>query len=60
MKFVGSQILKDILNLQNFLRHKFNLWAGNDSCVQEIRKTFKENIFQDIKRYITQKILRKT
>jgi len=42
MKFVGSQILKDILSLQNFLRHKFNLWAGNEGCVEEIRENLRK------------------
>jgi hypothetical protein len=27
---------KDVLGLQAFLREKFNLWAGNGSCVKKI------------------------
>ena len=42
----------DVLGLQTFLREKFNLWAGNGSCVQEIRKSYKDIIFEGIKRYL--------
>jgi len=46
----------DVSGLQAFLRDKFNVWAGNGSCVKEIRKYFKDIIFEGIKRYIPQKI----
>jgi hypothetical protein len=36
----------DNLGLQVFLREKFNLWAGNGSCVD------KDIIFERIKRYV--------
>jgi len=49
----------DILGLQAFLRDKFNLWAGNGSCIEEIWKNFKNIIFEGIKRYVPQKILSK-
>ena len=42
----------DVLGLQAFLREKFNLWAVNGSCVQEIGKSYKDIIFEGIKMYI--------
>ena len=45
----------DILGLQAFLRDKFNLWAGNGSCVEEIRENFKDIILEGNKRYVPQK-----
>ena len=49
----------DVLGLQTFLREKFNLWAGNGSCVDEIRRRYKDIIFEGIKRYVPQKVLSK-
>ena len=49
----------DVLGLQAFLREKFNLWAGNGSCMEEMWKSYKDIIFEDIKRYVPQKILSK-
>ena len=49
----------DVLNLEVFLREKFNLWVESGSCVEEIRKSFKGIIFEGIKRYVLQKILSK-
>ena len=49
----------DVLGSQAFLPEKFKLWAGNDSCVEEIRKNYRNIIFQGIKRYIPQKFLSK-
>ena len=43
--------------MQAFLWEKFNLWAGNGSCVEEIWKSYKDIIFEGIKRTETQKIL---
>ena len=49
----------DVLGLQAFLRGKFNLWAGNGSCVEEIWKSYKDIILEGIKRYVAQKIMSK-
>jgi len=38
---------------------KFKLWAGNGSCVEEIWKSYKDIIFEVIKRYVPQQILSK-
>ena len=68
MKLVGSQELedkslcttkKDVLGLQKILREKFNLWAGNGSCVEDIWESYKDIIFDGIKRYVPHKILGK-
>jgi len=45
-----------MLGLQAYLRKKFNLWAGNGSCMEEIWKSYKDIIFDGIKRYVRQKI----
>jgi hypothetical protein len=50
---------RGILGLQDFLRDKFNLWAGNGSSLEEIWKHFKDVILESIERYITQTIRRK-
>jgi endonuclease/exonuclease/phosphatase family metal-dependent hydrolase len=42
----------DVLGLQAFLREKFNLWAGNGSCVEEIWESYKDIIFEGIKPYV--------
>ena len=49
----------DVSGLQTFLREKFNLWAGNGSCVEEIWKSYKDIIFEGIKRHVPKKILSK-
>ena len=41
----------DALGLQAFLWEKFNLWAGNGICIQEIWKSYKDIIFESIKHY---------
>jgi len=45
----------DVMALQAFLREKFNLWAGNGRCLEEIWKNYKDIIFEGIKRYVPQK-----
>ena len=45
----------DVLDLQAFLQEKFNLWAGNSSCVEEIWKRCKDITFKVIKCYIPKK-----
>ena len=49
----------NVLGLQKFLREKFNLWAGNGSCVEDIWGSYKDIIFEGIKRYVPHKILGK-
>jgi len=49
----------DVLGLQAFLREKFNLWAGNRSCLEDIWKGYKYKIIECIKRYVFKKILSK-
>jgi hypothetical protein len=44
----------DVLGLQSFLREKFNRWAGNGSCLEQIWKSYKGIIFEGIKRYVPQ------
>jgi hypothetical protein len=46
----------DNLGSQTFARDEFNLWAGNGSCVEEIRENIKDIIFKAIKCYVPQKI----
>ena len=46
----------DVLGLQAFLREIFNMWAGNGNCVEEIRMSYKDIIFDGIKRYVPKKI----
>ena len=50
----------DVLGLHTFLREKFNLWPGNGTCMEEIRKSYKDIIFKGTKRYLPQKILSKS
>ena len=45
----------DALGLQAFLQEKFNLWAGNASCIEEIWKSYKDIIFEGTNRYVPQK-----
>jgi hypothetical protein len=48
-----------VLGLQAFLRENFKLWAGNGSCVEDIWKSYKDIIFEGIKRYGPQRIASK-
>jgi len=50
----------DVLVFQTFLRDKFARWAGNGSCVEQIRENFKEMIFERIERFVPNKILKKS
>jgi hypothetical protein len=45
----------DTPGLQAFLREKFRLWAGSGSCVDEILISFKEIIYEGIKRHVPKK-----
>jgi hypothetical protein len=47
----------DVLGLQ--LRDKLAKWAGNGSWVEEIRKNFKEIVFQSIELSLPHEILKK-
>ena len=49
----------NVIGLQNFLTGKFASWASNGSCVEEIWKSFKETVFENINRFFPHKILRK-
>jgi hypothetical protein len=49
----------DVLGLQAFLWEKFKLWAGNGSCVEKIWNSYKDIIFEGIKRYVPSKSLSK-
>jgi RNA binding exosome subunit len=51
--------MTDVLGLQAFLREKFELWAGNGSSVEEIWHSYKDIIFEGIKRYVPKKTLSK-
>ena len=46
-------------SLHSFLRNKFASWAGNESCMKEIWKSFKETVFKSIDYFVPHKILRK-
>jgi hypothetical protein len=46
----------DVLGLQAFLREELNLCAGNGIFVEEIWKSYKNIIFEGIKRYVPQKM----
>jgi hypothetical protein len=46
----------DMLGLQALLRENLNLWAEIGSCVKEIRKSYKDIIFEGMKRYVPKKI----
>ncbi|PNF26575.1 hypothetical protein B7P43_G13054, partial [Cryptotermes secundus] len=49
----------DVLGLQTFLRKKFALWTGNGSCVDEIWGSYKNIIFEGMKRFVPHKSLSK-
>jgi len=44
----------DVLGLLAFLREKFNLWAGNGSCVEKVWKSYRDIIFEGIELYVPQ------
>jgi hypothetical protein len=48
----------DVLGLQTFLLETFHMWAGNGNCLEEIRMSYKDIIFDCIKRYVPKKLLR--
>jgi hypothetical protein len=48
-RLVSAYHEPDVLGLQAFLQDKFVIWAGIGSCVEEIRKNFKEIVFESIK-----------
>jgi hypothetical protein len=49
----------DVLDLQNFLRDKFAVWANNGSCVEKIWNNFKNIVYECIERFVPHKIRRK-
>jgi len=49
----------DVLGLQAFLLENFRLWSGNGSSVEDIWESYKDIIFEGIKRYVPQKFLSK-
>ena len=52
--------ITDVVGLQDFLREEFNLWAENGSWVEETWESYKDVIFEGIKRYEAQKIEEKS
>jgi hypothetical protein len=46
----------DVLGLQAFLREMFNMSAGNDNCVEMIWRSYKNIVFDGIKRYVLKKL----
>jgi len=49
----------DVSGLQAFIPDKFNLWLGNGRYLEDKWKNFNDSIFKGIKRYVTQKSLKK-
>ena len=49
----------DVLGLPTLFWGKFGKWASNGSCVEEIRKNFKEIESECIECFVPHKILRK-
>jgi len=47
-----------VLEVQNFLWDKFPPWADNGSCIENIRKNFKDIVFEGIKCFVPHKILK--
>jgi hypothetical protein len=47
-----------VLGLQNVFRDKLPTWANNDSCVEDIRKIFKDIVFERNERFVPHKILK--
>jgi hypothetical protein len=50
-RIVPLYLKTNISGLQVFLWYKFKPWAGNGSCEEEIRKNFKDTIFEGINLY---------
>jgi len=48
------------LSLQTLLQDKFGVWASNGSRVEEIWNNFKDTVSKSIKRFVPNKLLRKT
>ena len=48
----------NVLELQNFLRDIFPTWANNSGCIEDIRKNFKDIVFEGIKHFVVHKILK--
>jgi len=48
----------NVLGLQQFLRDKLPIWANNGSCVEDIRKNFKDIVFEGVERFVPHKILK--
>jgi len=48
-----------VRGLQSFLSGKLAPWASNDSCVEEMWKSFKQIVFESIDRFVPHKILSK-
>jgi len=48
----------NVLGLQNFLRDKLSTWANNGSYVEDIRKNFKDIVFEVMERFVPHKILK--
>jgi len=47
-----------VLELQNFLWDIFPTWANNGGCIEDIRKNFKDIVFEGIKHFVAHKILK--
>jgi len=45
----------DAFRVTSLSSEKFNLWPGNGSCVEEMWKSYKDVIFEVIKRYVPKK-----
>jgi hypothetical protein len=44
--------------LQGFLRENYPIWANNGSCVEDIRKNFKDIIFEGVNTFVPHKVLK--
>jgi len=49
----------DVSGLQNFIRHKFVVWASNGSNVREIWINLKNIVYESIERFVPHQTLRK-
>jgi hypothetical protein len=49
----------NVSGLQTFLRGKFEIWASNGTCVEDVWENFKNTKLESIRRFIPHKILRK-
>jgi len=55
---VVNKYIKNICStLERTSSGKFNLWAGNGSCVEDVRKSCKDTNLEGIKRYVYKKNL---